>query len=133
PRPGPLARAGRLPGRGGALAAPPRSSPPPRSAPGSLFAPSPRLELVHHLVEVLASVLTQLLAHLAHPACDALRVVLVEPGRVVAEAVHSVVLRAGHREARHDAAQIGASAAAAGRRDLLRDAYGAPRDLRAAS
>src|SRR5262249_57315070 len=69
-----------------------------RVATGCLVGSVIRLELVHHLVEVLASVLAQLLAHLAHPACDALRVVLVEPGRVVAEVVHSVLLRAGHRE-----------------------------------
>src|SRR5262245_27875322 len=103
-----------------------------RVATGCLVGSVTRLELVHHLVEVLASVLAQLLAHLAHPACDALRVVLVEPGRVVAEAVHSVLLRAGHREARHEAAQIGASAAVAGRRDLLRDAEREHGDLLAA-
>ena len=50
---------------------PPRPAP----SPSSLAA---CLELVDHLVEVLAGVVAQLLAHLAHPARDALRVVLVE-------------------------------------------------------
>src|SRR5262249_27318215 len=92
-----------------------------------------RLELVHHLVEVLAGVLAQLLAHLAHPACNALRVVLVQACGVVPEPVHARLVRPHHGEARHQPSQIPAPAAIAGGRDLLRHAQREHGDLLAAA
>src|SRR5262245_23318053 len=47
------------------------------------------LELVHHLVEVVADVLAELLPHLPHPARHGLRILLVEAveGRRIGEVV----------------------------------------------
>src|SRR5262249_48907076 len=71
-----------------------------------------RLELVHHLVEVVADVLAELLPHLPHPARHALRVLLVEAverGRV-GEVVEAAVLRPYHGEAGHEPREVAAAA-----------------------
>src|SRR2546426_498661 len=73
-----------------------------------LARPFAGLELVDHLVEVLAGVLAELLSHLAHPARHALGIVLVETverGRI-GQVVEPALLGADHREARHEAGEI---------------------------
>src|SRR5207244_2134580 len=88
--------------------------------------PPPGLELVDHLVEVLAGLLAELLPHLAHPARHALGIVLVEPGEgaVVGERVEPALLRAPEREARHQARERAAPAVLAHRLDRLAHAQG---------
>src|SRR5262245_1266845 len=91
------------------------------------------LEVVDHLLEVVARVLAELLAHGPHPARYALGIVLVDAGRAVAQVVEAIVLGAHHGETRHEAHQIGAAAALAHRRDGLGDAEGEHRVLLPAS
>src|SRR5438874_3554460 len=87
---------------------------------------APGLELVDHPVEVLAGLLAELLPHLAHPACHALGIVLVEPGEgaVVGERVEPALLRASEREARHQARERAAPAVLAHRLDRLAHTQG---------
>src|SRR5207253_8359127 len=79
------------------------------------------LHLGDHLVEVVARVFTELLAHLAHPARHSLRVVLVEVAerRGVAEIVQPVIFGANQGEPRHQARELPAAASLALRFDLL--------------
>src|SRR5262249_33566828 len=86
----------------------------------AVVVPTVRLQLVDHLVEVVADVLAELLAHLPHPAGHALRVVLVHAaGRGVGEIVEAALVRAEHREAGHEAREIPAAAPVALGRDRL--------------
>src|SRR5262249_9640616 len=89
------------------------------------------LELVDHLVEVVARVLAQLLPHLPHPARQALRVVLVEPGERggVREVVQPAVLGAHHRETGHEPGEIATAAAVADGVDRFAGAQGEDGDL----
>src|SRR5262249_3651184 len=94
-----------------------------------IVVPTAGFELVDHLVEVSAGVVPQLLAHLAHPACHALRVRLVEAGGVVAQVVHPIVVGSHHGKAGHEAGQLPAPAVLADRCDFLGNPEGEHRDL----
>src|SRR5206468_12956837 len=89
------------------------------------------LQLLDHLVEVVAGLLAELLPHLAHPAGHALGVLLVEPGErgVVGERVEPAPLRPSEGEARHQAGERAAAAALAHRIDRLADAQREDRHL----
>src|SRR5262247_3446957 len=77
-----------------------------------VLGPTTALELVDHLVEVVAGVLAQLVPHLAHPACHALGIVLVHAveGRGVGQVVETGVVGAHHGEARHEPGEVVTSA-----------------------
>lgn len=71
------------------------------------------LHLFDGLFEVVAQVLAQLIAHLARPARDAARVILVDvaEGTGVRELVEARLVGAEHREARNELAEAGSLAA----------------------